>query len=273
MITGSKSQDILEEFSATIADLRAESQRLDSSYLQDYHLPALDGVFHTERGIELIQKQEAVHKKIKKATWDFYRAHPESPVVYDRAMYNFMGMYVELTEEEIDDLVSIIEQGWKDTPKMDAFRKAAEKAKRTAVGTLYQDFELLTPEGESVMLSDYIQEGEYVMLEFWASWCGPCRGEIPHLRDVYENYKDKGFKIISISIDEQDKDWKQAMKEEKMVWTQLNDPKGFQGEISQAYNILGIPYALLLDKEGRIFKFGMRGATLDAALQELYGNP
>ena len=92
------------------------------------------------------------------------------------------------------------------------------------------------------------------MLEFWASWCGPCRGEIPHLRHVYQEYKDKGFEIISISIDEKKTDWDKAMKEEKMVWKQLCDPNGFNGPVAQKYNITGVPTCILLDKEGRIFK-------------------
>ena len=108
------------------------------------------------------------------------------------------------------------------------------------------------------------------MVEFWGSWGGPCRGEIPHLRHVYQEYKDKGFEIISISIDEKKTDWDKAMKEEKMVWKQLCDPNGFNGPVAQKYNITGVPTCILLDKEGRIFKTEMRGAALDAVLQELY---
>ena len=109
------------------------------------------------------------------------------------------------------------------------------------------------------------------MLEFWASWCGPCRGEIPHLREVNKHYKDKGFTIVSISIDEKEQAWKKAMKEEGMVWPQLNDRGGFKGESVKAYNISGVPYCLLLDKEGKIIKVGLRGASLDAALEDIYG--
>ena len=139
-----------------------------------------------------------------------------------------------------------------------------------AVGTKYSDIELVNPDGKKVKLSEYVPEGKYVMLEFWASWCGPCRGEIPHLREVYKEYKDKGFEIVSISIDRKDQDWKKAMKEENMVWTQLNDPGEFEGPVTQVYNIMGVPTCILLDKEGHIFKTDMRGAQLDAVLEEIY---
>ena len=107
------------------------------------------------------------------------------------------------------------------------------------------------------------------MLEFWASWCGPCRGEIPHLKHVWKEYKDKGFDIVSISVDEENKDWQKALREEKMDWPQLNDPKGVQGPAQQVYNITGVPACILLDKEGRIYKTDTRGAYLDAELENL----
>ena len=97
----------------------------------------------------------------------------------------------------------------------------------------------------------------------------PCRGEIPHLKHVYQNYKDKGFEIISVSIDQKNKDWQKAMKEEKMPWIQLNDPQGENGPAIQVYNVTGVPHCILLDKEGKIFKTNMRGAYLDAALEQL----
>ena len=112
------------------------------------------------------------------------------------------------------------------------------------------------------------------MVEFWASWCGPCRGEIPHLRHVYNAYgkgKD-AFNMISISIDDKEKDWKQALKEENMKWTQLCDLKGWKGEVINKYKIQGVPFCLILDKEGRIIDHGVRGSELDVVLIKYLGD-
>ena len=176
---------------------------------------------------------------------------------------------IDLTSGQIEDLQNTLSGVWGNCPRMTEFKEKAEMAKKIAIGAPFQDIELTDPEGKKVKLSECLPTGKYVMLEFWASWCGPCRGEIPHLKHVYQNYKDKGFEIISVSIDQKNKDWQKAMKEEKMPWIQLNDPQGENGPAIQVYNVTGVPHCILLDKEGKIFKTNMRGAYLDAALEQL----
>ena len=121
--------------------------------------------------------------------------------------------------------------------------------------------------GEMASLDEY--KGKVLLVVNTATGCG-FTPQYEGLQKLYDKYKDKGFEIISISIDEKKTDWDKAMKEEKMVWKQLCDPNGFNGPVAQKYNITGVPTCILLDKEGRIFKTEMRGAALDAVLQELY---
>ncbi|TDQ75434.1 TlpA disulfide reductase family protein [Sphingobacterium yanglingense] len=270
-VTGSKTEDEYTAFKESLKEERAQMAALYKDYMEKYHLPTMDGVFNTEEGIRLTKAMQPVEQKIKAATLAFIRANPNSVVAYDQARMNFLGMFVELTVDQISDLQQIVKKGWDGTDRYTNFIELSEKAKKTALHTKYQDFELLTPEGNKMKISSLVPKGEYCMLEFWASWCGPCRGEIPHLVKINEKYKDAGFKIISISIDEKDAQWRKAMEEEKMTWTQLNDPNGFNGEITKAYNIQGIPFAILLDPEGRIVDFNMRGCKLDVALLDIYG--
>ena len=270
IIKGSKTEDEHNYFKGLLKEKRAKLGELNNEYLEKYHVPSLSGEFNTEEGIRLSKEMQNLEGEIKEATTAYIRKNPKSKVAYDLARINFLGMFIELNESQINELVEIIKQGWEGTDHYSSFVQLANKAKKTALNTKYQDFELLTPDGEKVAISSLIKNGEYSMLEFWASWCGPCRGEIPHLVEINKKYKDAGFNIISISLDENDKHWKKAMQEEGMTWPQLNEPNGFGGEISQAYNILGIPFAILLDPEGRIVDFNMRGAKLDAALLDIY---
>ena len=272
IITGSANQDLLLKYEADLKVLNTKKGDLYRTYMSDYHMPSLSGTFNTKEGVALVNQMNSLDKEIKKASWAFLAENANTVFAYDKAFENFQGMYVELTVNQIDDLVAIMDKGWKGSKKMDKFKEAAKVAKKTAIGVKYQDLQLTTLDGKKVKLSDYIKKGEYVMLEFWASWCGPCRAEIPHIKHVNEQYKNKGFKIISLSIDDRDKDWKKAVTEEGMSWLQLNDSAGFKGEACKTYNITGVPYCLLLDKEGRIIKTEMRGAFLDAALEEIFKN-
>ena len=263
-------EDLYKKFQADGRELRNRLGDLHGQYLEEYHRPALDGVFNKKKGIELARAMEKLEKQLADMKWEFVKNNIQTVVGFDMAKQYFQDMYVRITPDQIDELEALVEKAWPNTEKATEFKKMAEVGKRIAVGAKYPDIELVNPEGKKVKLSEYVPAGKYAMLEFWASWCGPCRGEIPHLREVYKEYKDKGFEIISISIDRNDADWKKAMKEENMVWTQLNDPGEFDGPVAKVYNVQGVPTCILLDKEGRIFKTDMRGAQLDAVLEEIY---
>lgn len=272
VVRGSATQDLYDQYRKETADLSRQASNLNEEYLKVYHLPAIEGIFNIEEGIRISREQEKIGKELDIARWNFIEKNAGSVVGYDLASQFLEGMYVNLTVPQIGQLTDIITKAWVNNPQMaEGFKAKAEKAKNMALGAKYQDIELMNPEGKMVKLSEYVPEGKYAMLEFWASWCGPCRGEIPHLRHVYKDYKDKGFEIISISIDQKKEDWEKAMKEEGMVWKQLCDPNGFDGPVAKQYNISGVPTCIILDKEGRIFKTDMRGAALDATLQDLYG--
>jgi len=161
-----------------------------------------------------------------------------------------------------------LKNDWSSSAQYPMLQMQAEMAKHTAIGNHYIDGTVVTPEGKQVKLSSLIKKGEYTMLEFWASWCRPCRQEIPHLKKVHEKYKD--FNIISISVDERDADWKKAMAKEGMTWTQVRNPEGFGGMVMGEYGINGIPACLILDKDGNFYKTNMRGAYLDAFLFDYY---
>src|SRR5699024_299911 len=136
----------------------------------------------------------------------------------------------------------------------------------------FPNLTLKNPEGNTIKLSDYVGKGKYVLLNFWASWCGPCRADIPHLQEVYNLYHPEGFEIISISMDENKDDWLEALDEEQMKWLQISNLKGFEDSVSKLYNFRGIPTDILVGPEGYIITRNMRGSWMDKKLIELYGN-
>ena len=267
-ISGSSVHDLFvamnEEMKVLIDTLTVLSER----YVNECIIPESEGKDVREVGLEIAREEMKWKAELLKHQLDFMKKHPDSPVAMDQAMYYLMGMEALPAVSEIDELQALFEKYWAGTPELESFKESAAVARPLAVGQKYKDIEVIDQNGKPVKLSSLIPENEYVMLEFWASWCGPCRGEIPHLRKVREKYKD--FAIVSISVDEKDSEWQKAMKEEKMDWTQGRIEGGINGPGAREYNIQAIPMCLILDKEGRFYKANMRGSYLDVFLDELY---
>ncbi len=130
---------------------------------------------------------------------------------------------------------------------------------------------LNNPEGKQITLSSL--RGKYVLIDFWASWCGPCRKENPNVVKLYNTYKDKGFTILSVSLDDNVTNWKEAIKADGLVWpNHVSDLLGWKSKMVQLYGFQGIPYTVLVDKEGKIIETGLRGESLEQKLKELIKN-
>ncbi len=139
----------------------------------------------------------------------------------------------------------------------------------TSVGQMAPDFSAPNPEGKIVSLKESL--GKVTLIDFWASWCGPCRRENPNVVALYNEFHDKGFNIIGVSLDKEDKkdEWIKAIEVDKLTWTQISNLKFWQDPIAKQYNVQGIPATFLLDAEGRIVAKNLRGAELRAKVAEL----
>ena len=147
--------------------------------------------------------------------------------------------------------------------------KRAEERKRFAVGAGIRDFVADTLEGNPVQLADVRANSKLVLLEFWASWCGPCRVEIPHMKEAYARYRDKGFEIISFTIDDDRTNWEVASEEEDLPWPNLG--MGQDADAPLAYNVTGVPKNYLVESStGEILAKDLRGHELDEALAEFF---
>jgi thiol-disulfide isomerase/thioredoxin len=143
------------------------------------------------------------------------------------------------------------------------------KASVQTIGMIPPDLEGKTPEGEIYSL--YKMRGNVVLIDFWASWCGPCRRENPNVKKVYEKYHDKGFDILGVSLDREPVAWKKAIAADGLPWHHISDLKGWQSEHAKLYSIRSIPATILVDREGKILARNLRGEQLGEKLKEIFG--
>ncbi len=194
---------------------------------------------------------------------NFVATEPASPATYFAVKYLF--------QKPVPKLILVgAEKMEKELPKSSYTTSLVQMSKSLGPlveGALAPEIELQTPEGELLALSSL--RGKVVLIDFWASWCGPCRKENPHVKAIYEKYKDKGFEIYGVSFDNNRNQWLGAIRKDGLTWKHVSDLKGWNSAAKAPYQVNSIPQTFLLDKEGRIIKSGLRSNQLEPLLEQL----
>lgn len=211
------------------------------------------------------KKYEAINEEINGLIKEYIQAHPD----WLSAANMLVNNRHSLSEEVRRDLLVNATPRFKSFPGVDRMIEHLAVLEKVAVGKKFTDFTMLDPKGKEVKLSDYVGAGKVVLVDFWASWCPPCRADMPHLVELYKQYKNKNFEIVGVSLDRAADAWEKGIKDLNITWPQMSDLKYWQSEAAALYGVNSIPHTVLIDKDGVIIDKNLRGEDLEKKLEEV----
>ena len=254
-VTGSEGQKIYDQFMAINTTTQQEAMKLQQEY------QAANGDQAKMQAVQEAYAKLMTDAQAKET--ELIKANPDSYV----STFVIVSSMGQMEYEQLKERYNLLGEKAKASAQGKAIAAQIAKLESTAIGQIAPNFTITTPEGESISLYDI--KGKVKLIDFWASWCGPCRGENPHVVEIYKEYHPKGLEIFGVSLDNNKEAWVKAIADDGLVWKHGSDLKGWQSAPAQLYSVSGIPHTVLLEENKKIIANNLRGDELKQKIAEL----
>ena len=256
-VSGSAVHDEYNTFQESLMEIYGKARELYASYRE------ADQAGDEETAKKLEKDIEAVDDEVQEFQQTYLDENPASFI----APYIVQNLHYGKEADEIEALLEKLDPSLQGSSLVGNITRRVETLKKVAIGMPAPEFTQNDSLGNPVSLSSF--KGKYLLIDFWAAWCSPCRAENPNVVSAYQKYTDKGFEVLGVSLDNSRDKWLKAVKDDGLLWTQVSDLKYWSNEAAALYGISSIPSNLLLDREGVIIKKNLRGEDLHSVLEEL----
>ena len=255
LVTGTTENNDRSALRNELKSLREKMEQLEKEMASE------DSAIATSAGIQY----DEIDNQVTEVVSTYIRNHPDKLSVA-KLLVDFRYY---LSDETKGDALNQAGEQFKAAPGIAQMITHQEILDKVAVGKKITDFEMADVNGKIRKLSEFAGNGKITLIDFWASWCPPCRRDMPHVVEVYKQFKDKGFEIVGVSLDNNKETWEKGIKELNITWPQLSDLKFWQNEGASLYGVNSIPHTILVDKDGTILAKNLRGNALDEKLAEI----
>jgi peroxiredoxin len=260
-IKGSKSHAAYVSWTDMTKEETAQSAALNKEYSEYYKKKDQAGMDKIDAAFDKLTEQKNIKNK------QYLKDNPSSPIAMF-VLKQYAGY--DINADDVEPMFLALPEQLRASPAGKDMTDKLETAKKTGIGKMAMDFTQNDTLGNPVSLSSF--RGKYVLIDFWASWCGPCRQENPNVVKAFNAYNSKGFTVLGVSLDQptaKDK-WMKAIHDDKLTWTQVSDLKYWKNDVAVQYGIQAIPQNFLIDPQGKIVGKNLRGEALNKKLAELF---
>ncbi len=257
-VKGNKQSEQMQQYQKEFVPLLEQAKDINQRAAQ------LNPATDSAQVAALKQEAQAFNEQMKRTGIAFVQYHPDALA----SIFVLMNAMKTIPPATLKTLYASLSEEIKTSRYGKMTKAAIQQNTVTAIGATAPNFTLKDVNGNPVSLSSF--RGKYVLIDFWASWCGPCRMENPNVVAAYKEYSDENFTILGVSLDREKDSWIDAIQQDKLTWTQVSDLKGWNSAAARLYHVNGIPANFLIDPSGKIIGKNLRGPALDSRLEAIF---